>query len=70
MPSHCHADPQYRAVVHGRKGELKEAVRWNQQSLTLNPEYFPALVRACYKSQLKFCLALSEQQITLSVSYV
>mmetsp|Transcript_6410 Transcript_6410/g.17111 ORF Transcript_6410/g.17111 Transcript_6410/m.17111 type:complete len:987 (-) Transcript_6410:724-3684(-) len=41
-PSHAHY-PHYRAVVHGRKGEFKEAVKWNLSALALNPHYFPAL---------------------------
>ncbi|KAF5827975.1 hypothetical protein DUNSADRAFT_18441 [Dunaliella salina] len=41
-PTHAHY-PHYRAVVHGRKGEFKEAVKWNLSALALNSQYFPAL---------------------------
>ncbi|KAL6754241.1 hypothetical protein V8C86DRAFT_2707685 [Haematococcus lacustris] len=50
-PRHAHY-PHYRAVAHGRKDELVEAVQWNQAALSLNPVYGPALYH------LGLCLAL------------
>eukprot|EP00798_Chlamydomonas_sp_ICE-L_P026959 gene26959-35001_t len=41
-PTHAHF-PHYRAVVLAKKGELKEAVKWNMNALHLNRHYYPAL---------------------------